>query len=235
MTEQTTNEPARLTGAFELFGKGYEIIKKNFEVFMILFSVSGIFAVWEALGSTSGPKETEGGWGIVGNGIFGPDVSINGAVAVLITVLMLLYVVSYMMLTVAVVRAAQGKKLQLGAVWKELTQKWLWLKMIGTFLILVITIFAGFILLIVPGIILLWRLFLVPYALVERKNIKEAFKTSWEISRGRFGAVYAIILVSILLSLPSFVPVIGPIAAFLLTSIYMVAPALRYEELKKLT
>jgi hypothetical protein len=49
------------------------------------------------------------------------------------------------------------------------------------------------------------------------------------------GAIWGIIGVYILLSLPGFIPLIGGLVSIALTTLYSVAPALRYYELSKLT
>lgn len=236
MAETTKKEPAKLASAFELFGKSYELIKKNFELFMILLSVSGLLAVWETI-ARIGDEEVEGrGWrNLVTNGVFGPDVT-GGVLAAggLMFIVAVVSVILYLLLLIAAVRVAQGQKPAFRSLWEEMVSNWLWIKLIAGFILAGIAIVIGLILLIVPGIILIWRLFFVPYVLVDKKtSIDEAFRTSWGMTRGRFTAVYGVILVTILLSLTGILPIIGSLIAFVLTSIYTLAPALRYQELKK--
>lgn len=226
-----------LSGAFELFGKSYEIIKRNFEVFMVLFSVGALLALWDSLGRYVDEKEQGRDWGnLFQNSVFGPDVNSGvlaaGGFMFLVTVV---YLILYMLLIIAVVRSAQGHRLKFSSLWQEFTGNWLWLKLIGAFIALGISLVIGFVLLIIPGVILLWRLFMVPYVLVDQKvSIGDAFKRSWDMTRGYAWPIYSIILVAILLSLPNIIPLIGGIIAFILSAVYSVAPALRYEELKKL-
>lgn len=235
MVEEIKQKPV-LAGAFELFPKSYELIKKNFEVFMVLFSIAGLVALWETFARFGDEKEQGRGWdNLLSNGVFGPDVN-SGVFAVggLMFLVGVLYVISYLLLVIATLRTAQGKKPSVNALWSEFVQNWLWLKMIGTFVLLVVAIVIGFFLLIVPGVILLWRLFFVPYVLVDQKtSIGDAFRRSWNMTRGYAWPVYGIILVSIVLSFTTILPIIGALVAFALSSVYMLAPALRYEELKK--
>ena len=108
--------------------------------------------------------------------------------------------------------------------------------MIGAFILLVFAIVGGLILFIVPGIVLIWRLFFVPFVIIDQKtSIRESFSKSWNMTDGHGGAIYGVIVVSLLLSLTSIVPIFGPLIAFILTSIYTVAPALRYTEIRKLS
>lgn len=236
-----TKESAKkisLPGAFELFSKSYEIIKKNFEVFMILFSVGGLVALWETLARVQDEEEQGRDWNnILANGVFGPDVN-TGVYAAggFMALVFFLYLITYLMLTVATLRAAQGNKLSLRQVWEEFTGSWLWLKLPTAIILMGLAIGVGLILLIIPGVILIWRLFFVPYVLIDQKtSISEAFARSWEMTRGYAWPVYSVILVTLLLSLANIMPVVGSLAAFILTSIYMVAPALRYQEIKQNT
>lgn len=240
---RTSTKPRRtsaynLAGAFELFGKSYEIIKRNFEVFMILFSIGALLALWESLARYVDEAEQGRDWSnLLRNAVLGPDVD-SGVLAAggFMAVVMVLYLISYLLLQIAVLRSAQGHKLQLGALWRELTANWLWLKLIGAFIFVGVALLIGFLLLIIPGLILLWRLFFVPYVLIDQKtSIDEAFKRSWDMTRGYAWPVYSVILVGLLFSLFNVLPLIGGIIAFILGSIYMLAPALRYEEFKKLS
>lgn len=237
MAEETKKEPAKLAGAFGLFGKSYELIKKNFELFMVLFSVSGLIALWETFARLRDEEVQGRGWSnLVTNGILGPDVT-GGVLAAggLMFIVAIVAVILYLLLVIAAVRVTQGQKPSLRQLWGEFVERWLWLKLIGGIILSGLAIVIGLILLIVPGILLIWKLFFVPYVLVDQKtSIDEAFKRSWDMTKGRFTAVYGVILVTILLSITGILPIIGSLVTFLLTSAYTLAPALRYQELKKL-
>jgi len=91
-------------------------------------------------------------------------------------------------------------------------------------------------LLIVPGVIAIRRYFLAPYLMLDKDlSIREAMKQSAALSKPYSGSIWGIIGVIVLLSLPSIIPVIGWAVSFVLMLLYSVAPALRYQELKKLT
>ena len=94
---------------------------------------------------------------------------------------------------------------------------------------------VGFLLLIVPGVILLWRLFLAPYILVDKKTtIDEALSQSWKMSSGYAWPIYSILLFSFVLALPGIIPIVGSLISFALGVAYAAAPALRYQELKRI-
>lgn len=235
-TRPRYGSPLRVSSAFELFPQSYEIIKRHFNVFTVLFSASGLLALWDTLGRYV--DDSTGGWKEV---ILSKSLGININAGKFydsgfVGVIGLLALLAYLFIVVAVLRASQHRAISLGSILEELREGWLWIKMIGALLLLGLVIVLGLFALIIPGIILIWRLYFVLYILVDKRvGIIDAFKQSWNMTRGYAGAVYGVILVTILLSLGNIVPIFGPLVAFVLTSIYMVAPALRYQELKRVS
>lgn len=231
--------PLNLPGAFELFGKSYGLIKKNFEVFMVLFAVGGLMALWDTLGRYVGDEKVSNDWNdIVSNGFFGPqyDSSFYTSAGGFLLFFFVLFMISRLLLTIASLRAVQGHQLSLKRVWKEFTNNWLWLRLIAATVVVGLLTIIGFFLLVVPGVILLWKLFFVPYLVIDQNaSVTEAIRRSWEMSRGFAWPVYSVILVSFLLGLTSIIPIAGSLIAFVLTSTYTIAPALRYEQIKKLS
>lgn len=229
--------PLHLSGAFELFGQSYQVIKRNLDVFLVLFSIGALLALWDALGRYVGDEPERDWTGMLLNRGFGGTVDVGiFAAGGFMLIFSILYILAFMLLMIAVLRAAQGQKISLMGIWRELVDRWLWVKLIATFILIVLSLIVGFLLLIIPGVILLWRLFFVPYVLIDQKTtIEEAFRRSWRMTSGYAWAIYSIILVSLLLALTSIFPVIGPLIAFVLSSIYMAAPALRYQEIKNQT
>jgi uncharacterized membrane protein len=131
------------------------------------------------------------------------------------------------------VQAAQDKTPGLAQLF-EVGKKY-WLKLFGMALAIGVLTLLGLILLIIPGLIVIRRYFLAPYVMIDKDlSISEAMKESARLSKPHSGYIWSIIGVTILLSLPSIIPVLGTVIAFLLSALYSVAPALRYEELKKL-
>jgi hypothetical protein len=110
-----------------------------------------------------------------------------------------------------------------------------WARFIGLSIVVSVVIFVGFLLLIVPGVIFIRRYFLSQYAMIDQGlGIKDSMHASNELSKGRSGAVFGIIGVDILISIPNVIPVIGGLITFALQIAYFCAPAIRYEQLKKL-
>lgn len=231
------NSALALTGAFDLFSKSYQLIKKNFEVFMVLFSVGAVVALWETLGRYVEDEQPKDAKSYIVNRLFSSNVD-TGVFAAggVMFVVSIAYVLTYLLLTIAVLRVAQGHKLTLGSLWRELTGNWLWLKILGSFVAVAVALVAGLILLIVPGVILLWRLFFVPFIIIDQKvSIEEAFRKSWRMTRNYPWAIYSIVLVTLLFAMGNVIHIFGPLVAYFLGAVYMVAPAIRYVELKNLT
>lgn len=129
--------------------------------------------------------------------------------------------------------AAKGKTPDMSLLW-ELGKKY-WIRLIGLSIVIAVYILGGLILLIIPGVIMFRRYFLAPFVMIDKDtSISESMRISAELSNPNPGAIWGIIGVSILISLPGFIPVIGWIVSLALGVLYSVAPALRYEELKKL-
>jgi hypothetical protein len=206
---------------------------------MVLYTIPALLALWDTLGRYVGDENAKDGWGgFLNSFAFGSsnNSTFYKNAGSLFLILLIPYAISQMMLIILWLRTAQGHRATFGRLWQELTTSWLWLKLIGITLAVGILTVMGFFLLIIPGVILLWRLFLAPYILIDQKTaIKEAIRRSWQMTKGYAWPIYSVLLVMLLFSLANILPVIGPIAAFLLLAAYSVAPALRYQEIKRLS
>jgi hypothetical protein len=90
--------------------------------------------------------------------------------------------------------------------------------------------------LILISLIMLRRYFLAPYVLIDKKlGISDAMDTSAEMTKPNSAAVWSVIGVMVLIASANLLPGVGWLIAFVLGSLYSVAPALRYQELKKLS
>jgi len=227
-----------LTSATDLFGKSYQLVSKNLSIFIIIFSAQALFTLWNILDWFSAdPSATattsDGIWAGLSAVIGLHTVPPSGAAIGFLAALMVVAVVLALMQPILVLRAAKGESPTLKHLWDEFKQKGL--RLLALQILAAAAIVVGFILLIVPGIIMIWRLFLAPYILIDKNtSIKQAISRSWSMSRGYFSPIWAVILVMILFGLIGFIPVAGVAAGFLLGVAYSVAPALRYLEIKKL-
>lgn len=96
-------------------------------------------------------------------------------------------------------------------------------------------VLIGLVLLIVPGLILLRRFFLAPYVLIDRDGgVFDTLRHSSAVSQINKGAVWGVIGVQVLLGFIGIIPLIGQIVSGVLNVAYYIAPAIRYEQLKRL-
>lgn len=232
----TTN--THLSGAIELFGKSYEVIKRNIRLFALLYAIPAIFSVIDFIDRYNADDKSDfKASEVIKYGFFGGNWNVPDQVQSLLLVLLLLIVsvIVSVMLMILMLRAAQGQKPTFSDIWLEFRQKWLWLRLIALQVFMTILIVVGLLLLIIPGVILMWRFFLAPYILIDKdKPIAEALHESWRMTKGHAWAIYSVIIVLLVLGLTGIVPLVGGLIAAVLTAIYSVAPALRYEEIKKL-
>jgi hypothetical protein len=91
-------------------------------------------------------------------------------------------------------------------------------------LISVVVVLFGFMLLIVPGVILTLRLRFFPYYIIDKNNgAIESLKASWHATKGLEWEILGLIIVSGVLA--AFIPVLGiPVSCFMLAFAYRVLP-----------
>jgi hypothetical protein len=233
---QTTNPQYK--SAASLFSDSYNIVKRNLNLFALLYFVPLALAVADTIQELSGHSEDAANnshWLTLFNPT-GSSSSIDTASwpgsIVFILLLAVALLITSLMLVIAQTRTAQGKTLTLAQTWQDF--KKLGLKILGVEILMGLSIVAGFILFIIPGIYIMGRVYLAPYLLVDKNvGITDAIKGSWNLTKGRMWPVYGVLLFTILLGLTGILPVVGPLVSGLLTAAYSVAPALRYFELKK--
>jgi uncharacterized membrane protein len=236
--------PLNLPSAFQLFKPSKDLVLKNKWVFGPLYIAPLLFTIhaWVWTPSVNSQSGRSWWWDY---SWFGSGFSSSSIPAYLwysligFSVLWLLFVlvagtILQIMSQRAQLEVAQHKgTVSFSELWP--TVKELGWRMLGLYLLVGLYILVGLILLIVPGLIMLRRYFLAPYVMLDTKcSIKEAMDKSAAMSKPMPRAIWGIIGVTILISLINIVPLIGWLIAFVLGSLYSVAPALRYEQLKKL-
>ncbi|MDQ5886479.1 MAG: hypothetical protein QG628_876 [Patescibacteria group bacterium] len=216
-----TIDQTKPVSAFSLFSKSYYAVMKNLNLFIIVGG-SGLVAQY-----------------VLGLQIKAPEVktqyfTISPQDAGVFTVALIASIVLYTMSIKLQLSVAQGKKPTMKALWEFARDNTF--KLIGLGIILSVVITVGLIAFIIPGLIFIRRYVLSPYVLADKKiGILESMKQSAELSKPYSGAIWGVIGVSILLSLVSVFGAVGTIISAILAVLYSVAPALRYEELKKLS
>jgi len=109
------------------------------------------------------------------------------------------------------------------------------LPLIAMFIIQGITVFVGFLLLIVPGLILVRSYFLSEYFLVDQKlgplaALSASSKATKPVSYWIWGTIGVGIVISLMAASLSFIPFAGSIISGAIGYIYAFAAALRYNE-----
>lgn len=232
---------ANLTTAVDLFGKSYALVRKNLNVYALVYAVPAAMVIAGVIQVIADNQRHGWDWGhAFSSSFFGPnlgsDSSIQTASAILSIVLLFGVIVSYFLAVVLNLRASEGKKPTFRSIWNESTSNWLWAKLLGLGILTLLILLVGFILLIVPGVIFLWRLYLAPYILVDKKTaVFDALSISWNMTKGYAWPIYSIMLFGFVLALTGIVPIVGALISFALAVAYAAAPALRYQELKKLS
>jgi len=235
-----TKKRANLISAVDLFGKSYALVRKNLNIYALVYAIPAAMVIAGMIQLIADNQRHGWNWGHAFSSSFlganlGSDSSIQTASAILTIVLFFGTIISYILAVVLNLRVAEGKEPTLRSIWNEVTQSWLWLKLLGLGALTVLILLVGFILLIVPGVIFLWRLFLAPYVLVDRKTtVMDALSQSWNMTKGYAWPVYSILLFGFALALTGIVPIVGTLISFALGVAYAAAPAMRYQELKKL-
>lgn len=121
----------------------------------------------------------------------------------------------------------RGTRVELGEALK--TAKPLWWRMFLLQLLVGLTVLGGMILLIVPGVIFALKLSLASYYLVDKNcGVMEAYKASWEATKGNLGKIWGLIGVNIL-----FILLCVVLVGIYFSIMYGASFALLYEYVKK--
>lgn len=221
---QTNPGAPTVPSAFDLFKPSWEGVKLNLMELVMMFVVpTALFSIYFML--VAGSLETSGG------------NSVNAGSLVLLAIGVVAILVYAVLLGPAIVhiqlKSARMEKASYESAWA--TSRKFWWRYLLLSVTVGVTIFIGFLLLIIPGIIFTRRYFLSQFALIDQDlSTIDSMRYSNELSKGRGMSVWGVIGVYILIAIPSFVPLIGSVVTFLLQIAYYCAPAIRYEQLKAL-
>jgi hypothetical protein len=243
---RTSNRPRRtsqlnLPSAFDLFTPSKEIVLNNIWIFGPLYAVPFIFWVHNWLWAPLPGQHTHI-WQHTGNlsgGLAGgplpnyPTLLLVGFSLLWLVLAIVIGTVAQIMSQAAQLDASENRHLDFQNLWQVVKQMgW---RLLGLYIVMIVLVFVGFLLLIVPGVIMLRRYFLAPYVMIEKNTgIRESLDRSAELSQINTGSIYGILGVMFLISLVGILPFIGGLASFALGALYSIAPALRYQQLKKL-
>lgn len=233
--------PLYLPSAFDLFTPSKELVLKHIWIFGPLYAIPLIFGIHDWIWSPSGPQNhttwyqhAYGFSASPGNPF--PDYGFSGVIG--FSIIWFLFVgiagtIAAIMSQAAQLRAAQGHRLDFHDLW-EVVKQMGW-RLLGLYIVTLIIVVVGLFLLIVPGLIFLRRYYLAPYAMIDKNlSIGDALNKSAELSKLNTGAVWGLFGVMLLIGLIGIIPFVGGLVSFVVGSLYSVAPALRYQQLKKL-
>jgi hypothetical protein len=230
------SSPLYLPSAFDLFKPSRDLFLKHFNVFGLLYIVP--FLLWlhswvhtPAHGHNYWNRTTDANYGwtfpagwnaaFIGFSLLWLIFSVVGGVIV------------HIMLQRSQLDAVEGKTPTIERAWQTVKDRWF--DLVKLYAVTLLIIAAGFILLIIPGFFMIRRYIFAPYVMLDKKcGIKEALEESHRLGLINTGAVWGVIGVMILIGFIGIVPIFGSLASFVLGALYSLAPALRYQQLKKL-
>jgi hypothetical protein len=188
-------------GAFGIFKHSKAAVMKNIGTVLILLVISLLVS---APGS---PKDT----------------------SLLDLVLGIIRVFIGMTLIFAYLAGVRGENLSIGEAFRKALDPMLFLKFIGLMILVGLSVVVGLILLIVPGLILTGRLSLAQYYLIDRNmGVIEAYKASWNNTRGHAMKVWGIIGATIVMAV-----LILVLVGIYLLIMYAAAMAVLYEYINR--
>lgn len=215
-----------LPSAFALFETSKQLVLKNIKAFLIIIALPSLLL---SLGEIFNGDDPKGGFATTQTTEDGsPLGALFKAAGFILTLLFL--GATYVLL----LESSQGKMVDAkDAIKRGLNYFW---RILGLGIVMSLIIFVGLLLLIVPGIIAIQRLFFAPYFLVhDNLSISDAIKRSSELGKGNAGPIWGVIGVFILLAFLNVVPLIGQFLFLAGYILYSVAPALRFFQLRKAT
>lgn len=241
--EATTQQPAGSSGAKELesfsdlFSRSWSIFKEFAgQLIAFFFAMIGIemgvmfvfwiiFAVLFAVGGV-GLAGLTSDTGELSGGVMGAIIAVGVLFYILFIVLIMVLVgwlqASEMYLvieTAAKRRCSVSDALRRG--WKK---KW---SLVGLTLLMMVIVYFGFFLFIVPGVILMVRYIFAPFIMMsENLTVTDSLRRSWAITKGHFWAILGRgLLLWLVFVVPMFIPIVNIAAMFFMV---MLAPFFVY-------
>jgi hypothetical protein len=230
-----------LPSAFDLFTSSKNLVLKHIWIFGPLYAIPFIFWIhswiWAPL-----PNQHVSWWHSIDGFSSGwpgsPIPTYSTFLVVGFSALWFLFIaaagtITQIMSNAAQLYAAEGKEFDFHTLWQVVRQ--LGWRLLGLYIVMFLLIALGFVLLIVPGLMLLRRFFMAPYIMVDKRlGIRESLEQSIDLTNRNPGSVWGIVGVMFLIGLINILPIIGGLASFIFGFLYSVAPAIRYRQLKKL-
>lgn len=233
MAKASSTSTKEVGSAFDLLPKSLEIVKNNWVAFLAV-NVLTILASLPFYEDRAENYLTSN----AGSGLGGFELgALVGATGLLVLLFGAVNMILYLMMLVLQVQTAAGKQPEIGELFSKITQKWLWLRLIGLGIVASVILVIGFLLLIIPGIIAIGRLAMSPYLLIDKDmKVMDAIKASNQMGKQFSGKVWGAIGVTFLISLGTsllaVIPIIGGVVGTLIMIAYSLVLPLRYQQLK---
>jgi len=242
-----------MPSAFELFTPSKELVLKNIWIFGPLYAVTLIFGIhdwiWTPARGNFFARHNTFNFASPGNPLPSFDLSffISSSLIWFLFVAVMGMAVSVMSLS-AQLDAVEGRPLDFQHLWKDFKRYWFRILILYAIFSVLVVIFVwmfffGLLLFVLAGLLaivlaflVISRYFLTPYVIIDQDaGISQALSESASLSARNPGAIWGVIGVMFLISLVSVVPYIGGLLAFVLGSLYSLAPAMRYHQLKRMS
>jgi len=202
--------PRRERPLGDIFSRAFEIYKSN--PIMILPSLIPIAALVLGFALLAG---FVGLTAIIGAGDGFLAFSAIGSALLFIIILIVLFLVAEGLTIEMIKEAASGKKADFGSAW-ELSRSRMEPLILSSVLAGIVTV-VGYLLLIIPGIIMSFAFYFVAQAvMIDGRSGMEALKASWGFFRENLADSLVVILVSMAISIVlPMIPVIGALLSLL--------------------
>ncbi len=211
-----------LPSAFSLFQPSIDALKINLGTILLLVFTPLLMAIpWIAITLVNAANASN----------FNSN-AVLGLLTFLFTIGMIVVgVILSPAIVIAQLKGSKGERITYGEAFNRGAH--VALRFLGLSLLTGLITMAGFILLIVPGLFLMKRYLMAPCYLVDKKvGILEAMRLSARDSKEFSGALWGIIGVSFLIALPCVIPILGYIAAVVLSIMYACATTIRYYQIQ---
>lgn len=172
-----------------------------------------------------------GGAAMSANG-FNPAALFGGSFLLLLVlaVLLIVFAPAWTILSLA---STRGQKVSFMDALKRAPKYSL--RFLGAGILAGLAVLGGLILLIIPGIIFMAWFVNFAYAIVDEDlGAVESLKRSKQLAKGRVVEILGVVMFGSALGVLGIIPVLGAIVATVVALLYMMAPAIRYNQLKAL-
>lgn len=217
--QQATN---KLPSAFTLFKPSIDLLLFNLKPLLVAGCAPlGLFLFGFILGLIGGST---------GNSTTSVLI-LAGPGSLLMLFAFVLGLLSLPMITAILIASLNRERLDVGSALRRGAH--FFLRYYGLAIVTGLITLVGFILLIVPGVFMMKRYLLSSYYLIDKNlGVFEAMRQSVEASRRFSGPVWGLLGVTILIQVPSIVPILGLLVSTILSVLYTGAPAVRYGEIR---